>query len=177
MTNSILRPKGTWNVPATYETQTDPSMPGSKFKISDGANVGNYIGWMDFLHPYVKSAQLYVCPSAPSAAEASYGYNEVIHQQRSNPARPALALAELERPSKGILAMDYNTIYGLYANPLEYGVWATTPASVFHSRVIVHLEGANFLFCDGHVKWFDQKNAATTSPMNSTNRLWNPTIA
>src|SRR5690606_13826243 len=50
-------------VAAERTKQTDTSMPGYKFTTNLGSDA-HWVTWMDRIYPYVKSTQLFVCPSA-----------------------------------------------------------------------------------------------------------------
>lgn len=156
---------GTWGTSSTYVTQTDTSMPGYLFTTSDGGGSGHYTTWMDIIEPYIKSTQIFVCPSVSSTASPSYGYNVYA----SN-----LAMSAVDQPSLTMLAMDYNVVWAIYANCSDGGNWLRTGnAAVAH-----HLNGGNFLFFDGHAKWLASNNGipqtGTCTGDSSTSIFWNP---
>jgi len=152
--------------------QTDTSMPGYKFTTNLGSDA-HWVTWMDRIYPYVKSTQLFVCPSASSTVYPSYGYNRVSVYQ-------GISMSELEQASKTVLSMDMNSKYAAYSmNCGEGGVWLASKTSSHHKEVALHLDGANFMFYDGHAKWLSYNNAAITSGTCSAARVstsvfWNP---
>lgn len=155
-------------------TQTDPNMPGYKFTTgTDSPNNGKYISWMDSIYPYVKSIQIYICPSgADLQTYGSYGYSSCINGSyatsfKSGTVREPMALAAVERPSEVMLLMDWNYLYNSIANPSTDGYMRTNRPN----RIYPHLDGGNLAFVDGHVKWLN-KNALfyNSSWSNST---WN----
>jgi prepilin-type N-terminal cleavage/methylation domain-containing protein len=109
-------------------TQADPSMPGYLFTQSDNVAYKNYVSWMDIVYPYVKSTQLFECPSATTGSTVagerypSYGYSSGMggwHRASfggGSGGAPA-ALAELQRAAETIMIMDYNCPWGLQMNP------------------------------------------------------------
>jgi prepilin-type N-terminal cleavage/methylation domain-containing protein/prepilin-type processing-associated H-X9-DG protein len=152
----------------------------------------DYFTWADAIYPYVKSIQLYQCPSltfGPSGGAAptmsyvitpfAYHYNQ--HRAEASPAPAEYgfgngpALAQVEEPAVTILAFDG------WGNMDSGGWYAGDLASVFNNvtpstpgglaittqieRARRHLEGMNTLFADGHVKW---KNRATTGEFTLT---------
>jgi len=71
--------------------------------------------------------------------------------------------------------MDHYNIMAIAANACNELTWmkANDP------RAARHLEGGNFLFFDGHAKWFNRNNRAIYVADNcphtaSDNILWNP---
>lgn len=147
-------------------------------------------GWANRVYPYIKSSQIFVCPSVTATAPAvSYLYNgsiaNDINTQNGNSWKPANSLSQFNAVAKTVLlsemragfsgnpAIDRNTAGGdpsQYGNGFEYnsgsidavysGVLGNVPEvsvtgrpSQYPSRLGHHLDGANFLAADGHVKW------------------------
>jgi len=135
--------------------------------------------WNNALDPYVKSAQIYNCPSAPKVASAtiSYFYNlnlgsdTVGHKE-----------SEIEFSSNVIQIGDSNISTNQnYANcPTDNGVGCQTNAGGVYgigscgqgtfadtggaAARVRHLEGINLGFVDGHVKWMRHEKIAFTAP-------------
>jgi prepilin-type N-terminal cleavage/methylation domain-containing protein/prepilin-type processing-associated H-X9-DG protein len=164
-------PMGLYNG-APNPTQGTPGMPGSTFvTASDYSTSGNFISWMDIIYPYVKSTQIFVCPSAThSPTTAKYGYNNLISGQFVPPTREPRALASVSRPSEIVLLMDYNHEYSTFANRIDYTVMIDT-VSYYGTTAQPHLSGTNFAYCDGHVKWQNSTNATIR-----TDATWNPDV-
>lgn len=132
---------------------------------------GSTKNWIRSIHPYVKSWQLFLCPSAkpfdrdpPSTANepngnsnTNYRASGVIMQNPGVPVsilgRAAEIVVILETP------LSYNTAYrrpimngtvdsrGLYTRFTQWNV------TTMHTT---HFEGGNLVFADGHVKWKKQ---------------------
>ena len=180
--------------------QTDASAPGALFVVSDGGNVNGQpafpcITWMDFIYPYAKSRQLFVCPShtAPAVpsplgtfAYPSYGYSSLVSGHNrvlaGSTGTEPLSLAEVERPSEIITFLDCQVPYSIIANPTEYADAATTNLGK-RAWYFPHLsnEGTVIGFFDGHAKYIQRgrtefhsglKTDGTPSPYYS--RHWNP---
>jgi prepilin-type N-terminal cleavage/methylation domain-containing protein/prepilin-type processing-associated H-X9-DG protein len=111
-------------------------------------------GWADALYPYLRSTQIYQCPSRDAANAVTidpnmsgftdYWYNANCAGQNES-AFSATALTLLN---------DEGGIPG-WAGVSTTGGAGTPPALAFaQGGWIRHLEGANFLFVDGHVKLF-----------------------
>jgi prepilin-type N-terminal cleavage/methylation domain-containing protein/prepilin-type processing-associated H-X9-DG protein len=168
-------------------------------------------GWAGQVYPYIKSTQVFVCPSDNATTEkVSYGANlNVISSlnggirgmvaRLSSPSRSVMAFetrvrnssaftwaSEIALTSNNASASGYGisgqlytgsgVVSGFYATGLlgtQTGTVAADPAAVPNGDGVFlgekgrHLEGSNFLYCDGHVKWLKGeqvspgRNAAT----------------
>ena len=139
-------------------------------------NAGNYNpgggdgAWADVIQPYIKSVQIYQCPSEEdgravtsplSGNYTDYWYNRYMGVTASSPTR----LSQINFPTWVVISGDgesaeaaYN-VTGCSTNP--YGIqntggcsgpgFITALASLQGAER--HFEGANYLFADGHVKW------------------------
>jgi prepilin-type N-terminal cleavage/methylation domain-containing protein/prepilin-type processing-associated H-X9-DG protein len=160
-----------WASTGDWQTCPSSSQPCGRFYVDNGNGTPVYaVSWMDEIYPYVKSAQIFVCPSAPAAPPIpSYGYST---QFGSYGVGPGIAVATVQRPAECVMALDFNTQY-FYAGP-----WGQ---SWNEQRVAPHLDTGNVVYADGHAKsrskadgvFWDQTNWTSTS---STNRFWNPTL-
>jgi len=154
----------------THET-TDPDW---------GASGGqNYMFWMQVVYPYVKSNQIYFCPSGNSAQvhaiSGNYGVNGVMIPRYSH-----LAMAALDSPSTTYMAFDSGTYYLSLSSSEDdvaspHGAFWYLPGTQKYSGCPVtgcsstaigagfdqsdfssegrHFDGNNVIFADGHVKW------------------------
>lgn len=93
------------------------------------------------LDPYVKSYQLFQCPTTPVPSRTSYGYNRRLVGLYPGTATDGkiLSLAEIVVPAQKIVMAD-SPSYTMYNN------------SSGNSIVSRHLETGNVLWADGHVK-------------------------
>ncbi|MBU0609340.1 MAG: DUF1559 domain-containing protein [Armatimonadetes bacterium] len=155
------------------QLQTDASTPGAVYYTSNGSISGFYTSWMDFISPYVKNTQVFKCPShKPRETNApAYGYNEHLASRASG--GTPVSLGNIVRPAEIIMNLDYHSIYGTYANLIDLNAAGTPP---FKTYVMVHNDGANVSFCDGHAKWLNGSDQAFTAGTRDTNRAWVPTL-
>ena len=100
------------------EPQTDPSLPGSHFIISNGHVAGHYVNWMDLVFPYAgKVLDVFRCPGDPQRPDqTNYGYNWFLWDSGWG---SGVDRKTAMRYSTIILTLDYNTAYS-YANYWEY---------------------------------------------------------
>jgi prepilin-type N-terminal cleavage/methylation domain-containing protein/prepilin-type processing-associated H-X9-DG protein len=133
--------------------------------------VNAQVGWAIAIQPYIKSTQLFQCPSETNppanvdpTVTASYGnagfsdywYNQNLSNQSE---------ASLNFISNTLMngdgtngAANYGMI-GTGATSLNVPADGTATGSVFNRSTAStdyagrHLEGANFSYADGHVKW------------------------
>ena len=121
-------------------------------------------GWVNLVQPYIKSYQLFQCPSEStdytSAANVTdYAYNIGFGIYTGY---PRITLAALTEPTRTVMVCDFvarndanwangnvNSSTGAGLTPTVTGLARFGPA--VGTR---HLEGQNFLLSDGHVKWY-----------------------
>ena len=158
-------------------------------------------GWAGPIYPYVKSVQIYKCPSDPGAGQfISYAYTHFMA------VRPDLGiagvLASFNKTSHTVLLVE---VVGKAFNPLDpnettspdtdgirtagyawkfatgyMGGRGDTGASMWPTPTGRHLDTSNFLFADGHVKALTGEKVSTgysmaltsTSPQ-TTGANWN----
>jgi prepilin-type N-terminal cleavage/methylation domain-containing protein/prepilin-type processing-associated H-X9-DG protein len=173
---------GTWQNRGTYTAWYEPGVPAgspaSKFAFNDGiapTNGGNWVSWMDIIYPYVKSLQVFSCPSSTQPAYfPSYGYNRLISRSPIGETQ-GIALARIQRPAEVILLLDYNDLSAVYANGNDYSNTYFNGAA-WWPKIWPHLDGTNICYTDGHLKWNkrDGRPAYIPSTDDSTNPAWNP---
>ena len=158
-----------------YTQDYDERLP----KNDDGTKaVGT---WVDILQPYIKSEQLFVCPSDSSpyalvsGRKTSYALNQIYYKNAAQELFEAnttgitpVSLAAIEDSSGTIAVGDSSGYYQVApatpaaavvdnnASPKTFGEAANN--GLFVAR---HLDGANWLFLDGHVKWLRLEKVAT----------------
>ena len=115
-----------------------------------------------YCQPYIKSTQIFKCPSDSRAgATDSYGDNMNIggYGNASIIQVAAINQTKLQAPSVTVLLFednylnDYNTIA---CHNFTNGFYSNTAFTR-------HLEGANYAFADGHVKWLHTVQTGSAS--------------
>ena len=178
----------------------DPSKASGKY-TSDASNFTptpshHYITWMDLVQPYMKSLQIFDCPSSTDRTRASSGYNggisgaidlRNVHSSITVLNVDPISLAQVTRPSEIIIVPE---IHGI---DLHFAMWPeymTVIGATNISKVAPHLDGGNQLYVDGHVKWMNKSkyiayplvygpcNDATQTVANRAwcDKGWNPFI-
>lgn len=156
-----------------YSYVLPANLPGGQF-------ANDWISWADVIQPYVKSTQIFVCPSnstattpprsggalsamgnpatkfhyAPPVATGGTGgtYCLTMWAEYVNSYCPASTLSSIENSAQTLMIGDRTNSsdpYGGYAiGPSTDSTWQQ-----FGTPSKIHLEGGNWLFADGHVKW------------------------
>lgn len=177
---------GDWNNVSTFASC--PGIPCKDFVEGDGAgNAGRWVTWMDMIYPYLKNEQILRCPSvtgmSPTGNDTStiphYGYTADIGGEAGNYATKAKTLSLVKRPSETVLSFDYANIffaasgYNPDDNTVRLATYAKNP--IWYSTLFPHLEGSNFCFADGHVKWHKLGSGPTSPDILVSIRYWYPT--
>ena len=169
---------------AQYTQDYDEKMPRAWYNSTDPSGngfPGDY-KWMDVLQPYIKSTQIFTCPSAsgnqydytPRTANrwGSYAINSVywgnVPLSKQGPANQGMSIANIQATATTVICMDSNSSFQLAwdlpANdPASLNVLSGTKCLSKNGSGCTdindaggvlerHLETSNLLFCDGHVK-------------------------
>ena len=152
-----------------YTQDYDEAMPGH--------NMGNGQLWMDIIQPYIKSDQLFVCPSHPNGKYTSnldpttgrpapggigsYGAN-VASWEEGDSSTPSFSiydrhgktsLSAIGSPSSTYMVGDSNNWEVPWQNIGNQPQIVGNPGQRTLSQAAErHLETTNVLYCDGHVK-------------------------
>ncbi len=127
--------------------------------------------WMYQIYPYIKNAQMYNCPSNtnildPGAYDSSLGYG--FHGTASGFNLARRAMATLDAPAETIAFADCT--YYL----TDWDTAATSDNG--YPPNIIHNEGANCTFADGHTKWYKGSAVgyydATDYPAGPSPNMW-----
>lgn len=178
-------------------TATPIALPAATYTTYVSA-VGYQYTWMDYIFPYVKSVQLFRCPSIKGgASQNSYGYNSAFGI-RGTQANYGIAgftrihEARITRPSEAVMVMDFHDQGGPVAGAGQSLYWAAGLDAATYPKhqdaVTPHMDGAVIAYADGHAKWIPRgKYVSTATDFASTcnlaapnpsyaycNREWNP---
>jgi prepilin-type N-terminal cleavage/methylation domain-containing protein/prepilin-type processing-associated H-X9-DG protein len=138
-------------------------------------------GWAELLQPYLKSKQIFQCPSettAPGADGSNVNYTDYMFNgdiAGNYGVAGGLSLAAIEFPTKTVLNADAPSQHSasIFGNNWA---WQATPPGTndYYHR---HLDGANISFVDGHVKWLKPEavKARNTFPCGA-GKAGSPTV-
>jgi len=179
---------------APYVTQTKAGWPGLTYKT----NGQYYVSWMDMIFPYVKSVQIFQCPSQPGLSSAnsyapSYAFSSEVSSYGNDHYGLArgvgLLMSSVQRPSEVAMAVDDQSTYGYQNTPYSFSFTADAREGK-KQALSPHFAGTNIAFIDGHAKWMKTSQMVgshTTyqylgTPTNTTgketsmyaNPIWNP---
>ncbi len=128
---------------------------------SDPTNANWKQNWIWATYPYIKSWQIFRCPSATDYSVA--GYNPSGNDNDSyngNAVVMRRALAAIPNTAEVVWCQEDNTAYNvatLRPQPdngvLQGQAFGQYFQWVDSSYNNTHFDGGNLLFCDGHVKW------------------------
>lgn len=140
-------------------------------------NGGALVAWPVFLQPYVKSTQIFDCPSFNYTFDGTtsgtfggsgipYGYNQWLSQWWY----PGTTDASITRPATTVMVAETggtpNQTIGYLVSYSPNTLPPATYNATKYGLTSRHLGGLNVLWCDGHVKWLKQEvlNADTGGP-------------
>lgn len=134
---------------------------------------GAYLGpaskqvtWMNRLQPYLKNTQIFKCPSESdpdivggiTSANVSYCFNNYYLQdpQGTTGQASGQALAAIENVSETVIFAEMTNGTGTR--------YVCRPGATSSTKPLTpHLDGTNFAFVDGHVKWFPGSHSIFTT--------------
>lgn len=150
-------------------------VPGYNGMVANKADPKSW--WYTSLDPYVKSSQIFHCPSAKPHNGPDYMVWMIGYSKYFTTIPPVSAfnymtddikvvsLAQAARPAETMLTLEYSycdVASDCDTAPNYYGVWATWTAGGYFDVSTYdwktsypgrHQGGHNILFVDGHVKW------------------------
>ncbi len=165
-----------------YQQDTDETYPSLRINSASDTYGGNgsttQYWWSQMIYPYVKSADVYVCPSNPDTGPVcpnhtpfapflheSYTMNTRVGEPAgwwSNGFQPQpLALAGVDEPAQKVMVCE--STGNKFPGP-DY-MWPEINATdMVNFGFAGHNGTSNYLFCDGHAKAMKPINTAT--PIN-----------
>lgn len=168
-----------------------------KFPQFWGGSAPNPYGWADEIQPYLKSTQIFQCPSSSGAVSTDptqvgytdYSVNIRLSSDSYGNYSSGISLAALTQPTLTVMNSD-DTPYtsrswswGCYLGA-SCTVSPFTAGLALNSAAGRHLDGENFSFTDGHVKWYKAQgtgpylanvyNDITPGSTSGNNPTYNP---
>jgi prepilin-type N-terminal cleavage/methylation domain-containing protein/prepilin-type processing-associated H-X9-DG protein len=171
-----------------YNQDYDEKLPIAALS-NGGVTDAHPYGWANALQPYLKSTQIFQCPSenmAPGAGATSAGYTDYWLNASAN----GVADAQFNAPAQSILLGDgdgANPSSNGYGSTARYAIMAgataggvtspatcspllTTPvAPTLDKGASRHLDGSNYAYADGHVKWQKATGSGSSVPTGIAN--------
>lgn len=173
-----------------YAQDYDETMPTQALKtvlgttrvdtVDDFANVST-INWIAATQPYIKSWQIYHCPSAPATAftgsslvvtspnlsDSNYWVNGMVLQRKLSAVQSSASLIFLQENSYRFGAAfvrpqpDNSPLTPLpipVSANLQLWKYNYSGSGDVENTSLIHFDGGNLLFFDGHVKWRTQSS-------------------
>ncbi len=154
-----------------YAQDYDEMLPREGYDVPSVDHGDSDASWRAVTYPYVKNAQLYVCPShrpsspvfdgsvyADKLQHASYAIND-CHQDSGAPTPPkGVALGQVEDASSVVFLLESTNADDDLCPAANTHGWV--PSADWATR---HNGGANYAFMDGHVKWLKPNALCPTS--------------
>jgi prepilin-type N-terminal cleavage/methylation domain-containing protein/prepilin-type processing-associated H-X9-DG protein len=151
------------------------------YNLATGVTVFPY-GWADALQPYAKSLKIYQCPSNPVKPSTNpltntytdYWINSWLNVPAASPSdgsAKGIHVAQVTYPANTVMFGDGSQGRARYNITGWNATWGDTQAQEakgtgnFGAYIEAagsaqrHLEGANYAFTDGHVKWLKGEGA------------------
>jgi len=149
-----------------YTQDYDGRFPyGSDNRLVTDYSTTTQINWIREIYPYVKSWQLFRCPSAtdysrtPPNSNVPNGNNNTNYTGNGAILAHGISQAAIEETARTVVVSETPTSYsGALMYPYYesgshgYLLWNYTTARE------VHFDGSNQVYADGHAKWLKSSN-------------------
>ncbi len=145
-----------------------------KYPLSVGGG-GTGTGWAENIQSYLKSTQIYQCPSetnAPSTDPTNAGYTDYYYNNVVGQTPGGLNESAFSNISNSVLGADgaaspAGTASCGNRGNAGYNCTRSEENSGNPTANVRHLDGANYLFADGHVKWLRSGKITTGATTSS----------
>lgn len=164
-----------------YTQDYDETYPSVYWNSSTGAWVPTTNYFYAAIYPYVKSTQVYICPSRDNTTGATFVMNStpyrttyvtnyfMVNADGFNSAKP-IKLSMLPNASMLIGQAETRTTAGMMNDGFSH-VWNEADTSANGQRQgFPHFDGANYMFLDGHSKWYSKTIAGVNT--DACAKMW-----
>ena len=153
--------------------------------------------WIDTIQPYVKSEQIFECPSGNNSSQATGNYganlNILVFSGGSYATDNQIKVSAIQSASTIYMMMDYGIYYARTSNVKTISstnwdylpgmgeggatcqVTPTTWDRVSDCQSGRHFGGVNMAFADGHVKWLKSSVVVNEANKSTAISAWSPT--
>ena len=127
------------------------------------ATSGQSYGWADAIQPYIKSTQIYHCPKnveVVSKNPTARGYTDYFYNARLSD----LNQGRVNLAAQTVMFGEGTSSDARYAKlqlPQKWIDEPTSPARLHYQHKSATINGANYAFADGHVKWLPPQDVST----------------
>jgi prepilin-type N-terminal cleavage/methylation domain-containing protein/prepilin-type processing-associated H-X9-DG protein len=168
-----------WYGASATNVDTTAGRPSALFKVDISAR-DHYVTWMDFIYPYVKSTQIFVCPSKQNPVDyyPSYGYStgfsgdgnfrRYYGDSATAPALP-INMSAVVRSAEVIAIAEYGNGSGLSSHRVTPILIRAAAVNDGNVDATPHLDGGNAVYADGHAKWRSRGTIVANIGSNANN--------
>ena len=126
--------------------------------------------WFDPLQPYIKSEQVFRCPSFPSETLSPRPHSDYLMNVMF---AHGMAESRIQTPVEQIVATERaanvnSDHYHAWVFPVGHPAYAYQPNQIVEINTFNdkdrHLGGSNYCFADGHAKWMKWDRLFTVGP-------------
>lgn len=177
-----------------YDQDYDERLPSTAVNAIANVTSSNPYGWADALQPYLRSTQIFQCPSETNSANSTVnagtgtapdptalGYTDYYYNGNLS----QVSDASFNSPAETIMLGDGNTADSRYTyDGCVYTALSGSPSGTACSTGGAqsyitnmtgagrHLDGGNYAFADGHVKWL-KGSIITGTTINGSSSVGN----
>jgi len=151
--------------------ETYPKAAAPYYCVNYPTTTRNYCSWQGQILPYVKSIDIFKCPSGTYEAtyvakdgktyadiyNGHYAVNQVFGYTTFN----AVTIASLERPADIVFSIDADASGGNFTTRPFW--WTYLRPAGYYQPADRHNGGNNISFADGHAKWLSAKESRRCS--------------
>lgn len=139
----------------------------SKFFGSAVVTTPNLRPGTGYMHPYIKSDAVRGCPSYSKSDQWSFAGDYAGYGMNLSFETAGVALSQISKPSETLLFGDSNS-WNTGNSTMMSCPYLNTPSGRYPTAHARHLEFANMVFADGHVKAMKPKTVYASYPNGVT---------